>query len=164
MEGGQFMEPYRHTTVIQDRSKLDMTWLVGRIIEKCEKIDYSWFFILDDGSSIGTESPWRLVTANGIVVASEDDGHPFGLPAPVNAVDRVTNTVGHNPIRRFELREGTSDLVLHFAGDAVIEFLNLSCGYEGWRTVHGQQEIICMGGGKLAKVGGGTSGEQADRV
>jgi len=129
-----------------------MTWLVGRTLRSVEKIDYSWCFVLDDGSSIATESPWRLVAAKGIVVTSEDDGHPFGLLAPVNAVDRVTNTVGHNPINRFELREGTGDLVLHFAGDASIEFLNLSCGYEGWRTVHGQQEVICMGGGRLATV------------
>lgn len=147
------MESYSYTTV-QGGTKPDMTWLIGRTIKKVEKIDYSWFFVLDDGSSIGTESPWRLVTAQGIIVTSEDDGHPFGLPAPVNAADTVTNTVGLNPINRFELRERTSDLVLHFANDAAIEFLNLSCGYEGWRTVHGQQEVICMGGGKFAELGG----------
>jgi hypothetical protein len=154
MEGGQFMGSF-YTTIIQDRSKLDITWLVGRTIKKVEKIDYSWFFVLDDGSSIGTESPWRLITAQGIAVTSDDDGHPFGLPAPMNAVDRVTNTVGHNPIDRFELREGTNDLVLHFIGNAAIEFLNLSCGYDGWRTVHGQQQIVCLGGGRLAEVSGG---------
>ena len=49
----------------------------------------------------------------------------------MNAADRVTNTVGHNPINRFELREGTGDLVLHFAGDASIEFLIFSSGTTG---------------------------------
>jgi hypothetical protein len=132
-----------------------MSWLVGRTIKKVEKTDYTWCFVLDDGSTIGTESPWRLITAEGIVVTSEDDGHLFGLPAPVNAGDRVTTTVGHNPITRIELREGANDLLLHFATEATIEFLTLSCGYEGWRMVHGQHEVICMGGGGLADTGGG---------
>ncbi len=88
---------------IQAGTRPDMTWLVGRTIKNVEKQDYSWFFVLDDGSSIGTESPWRLITAAGIVVTSEDDGHPFGLPAPVNAADRVTTTVGHEPIDRLRV-------------------------------------------------------------
>ena len=147
------MGSYIYTTIYDD-PKPDMGWLVGRRIISVEKTDCSWFFVLDDGSSIGTESLWRLVADNKIVVTSEDHGHPFGLPAPVDAVERAMKTVGQNPISRFELRDATSDLVLHFANDASIEFLNLSCGYESWRTVHEQQEVICMGGGKLAEIRG----------
>ncbi len=145
------MGPYVYTTVIQDWSKLDMNWLVGRTIKKVEKIDYSWFFVLDDGSSIGTESPWRLSTADGIVVTSEDDGYPAGSPDAVSAVERVIKTVARSPISGFELRERTSDLVLHFACDAAIDFLSLSCMYDGWRTVHGQHEVFCLGGGRLGE-------------
>jgi hypothetical protein len=32
---------------------------------------------------------------------------------------------------------------------AYLEFLNVSCGYESWRTAHGAQVVICMGGGGL---------------
>jgi hypothetical protein len=120
--------------------------LVGRTLKEVEKKDSSWFFVLDDGS-IATESPWRLTTAEGIVVTSEDDGHPFGLPAPVNAADSVSKTVDQSPVNRFELRDRSSDLVLHFANGSTIEFLNLSSGYEGWRTDHGRQSVFCMGGG-----------------
>lgn len=141
-------------TTVQGQMKPDMTWLIGRTIKAVQKKDYSWFFYLDDGSGIGTESPWRLVTARGIVVTSEDDGHPFGLPAPVNAAERVTQTVVESPIKQFDLRDRTSDLVLHFANDAAIEFLNLSCGYEGWHTGHGHQQVICMGGGGLTEFSG----------
>jgi hypothetical protein len=147
------MDSNRYTT-IQDEPKPDMTWLIGRTIKNVEKVDYSWFFVLDDGSSIGTESPWRLVTVNGIVVTSEDHGHPFGLPVPVNAAERIIKTIAQCPVSRFELRNDTSDLVLHFVNDVLLEFLNLSCGYEGWRTVHGQQEVICMGGGGFTEIGG----------
>jgi len=147
------MDSRSHTT-IQDQPKPDMTWLIGRRIKEVEKVDYSWYFVLDDGSSIGTESPWRLASDRGIVVASGDDGHPFGLPTPMNAAERVKQTVAQSPIARFELKERTSDLVLYFANNAFIEFLNLSCGYEGWRTLHGQQEVICMGGGGFTEIAG----------
>jgi hypothetical protein len=137
--------------VFAENMKPDMTWLIGRRIKDIENKDYSWFFFLDDGSTVGTESVWRLITAKGIAVTSEDDGQPFGLPVPVNAAARVKDAVGQNPITRFELEKATSDLVLHFSNDTTIEFLNLSCGYEGWRTVHGAQEVICMGGGGLTE-------------
>lgn len=128
-----------------------MTWLLGRRVEDVEKTDYTWCFVLDDGSIVATESPWRLITAKGITVTSEDNGHPFGLPAPVNAAQRVKDAVGQIPISRFELRDKTSDLILHFSDNTAIEFLNLSCGYEGWRTTHGPQELICMGGGRVTE-------------
>ena len=72
------MESDSHTTILNERTP-HMTWLIGRTIKQVEKIDGSWCFVLDDASSIGTESPWRLVASGGIVVTSEDDGHPFGL-------------------------------------------------------------------------------------
>ena len=78
---GDGMESHSYTT-IQAQVPPDMAWLIGRTLKDVGKRDYSWFFALDDGSSISTESPWRLVIAKGIVVTSEDDGHPFELPTP----------------------------------------------------------------------------------
>jgi hypothetical protein len=135
--------------------KPDMTWLIGLRLKELEKKDYSWFFLLDDGSTISTESPWRLLTAKKIAVTSEDDGHSFGLLIPVNAASRVMEAVGLNPICSWELKEATGDLVLHFPGKTAIEFLNLSCGYDGWRTCHGTQEVFCLGGGRFAEFDGG---------
>jgi len=50
----------------------DITWLMGRHLAAVEKMDWSWFFRLDDGSLIDTGSTWRIVTPRGVVVASED--------------------------------------------------------------------------------------------
>jgi hypothetical protein len=144
------VEPYSFTTTIEEPPP-DMRWLVGRTIAKVSKDNCSWDFLLDDGSCIGTESPWRLVTADGIVVTSEDDGQPFGLGVPVGAAERVMKTVEATAIVEFEVRKGSGDLVLRFPGNVSVEFLNLSCGYEGWQTVHGQQRVICFGGGRLAE-------------
>jgi hypothetical protein len=146
------MESYSFTTIIEEPPP-DMQWLVGRKIVNAEKVDFSWFFSRDDGSSIATESPWRLITAVGIAVTSEDDGHPFGLGTPVSAADRVMSAVAGQASCGFEVRKGSGDLVVRFPGDVWIEFLNMSCGYDGWRTVHGQQELVCLGGGRLAAGG-----------
>jgi hypothetical protein len=51
-----------------------------------------------------------------------------------------------------ELRENTGDLLVRFNNGASLEFLNVSCGYESWRTVHGSQEVICKGGGRLQEL------------
>lgn len=119
-----------------------------------EKADLSWFLTFDDGSSIGTEGAWRLVTPAGVAVTSEDHGHQFGLPAPVDAGCVAKAALGDKIVERYALDERTGDLALHLGGDTTIEFLTLSSGYEGWRTVHGNQEVICMGGGRLVELGG----------
>ena len=137
-----------------DQQKPDLTWLVGRKIEKVEKENYSWCFMLDDRSCIATESPWRLTMADKIMVTSNDHGHFFGLSVPVDAATRAMQIVTGDPICSYELKKCTSDLVLYFTNGAIIELLNLSCGYEAWRTVHGAQEIICMGGGSISEITG----------
>jgi hypothetical protein len=142
------MESYSFTTIIEEPPP-DMSWLIGRTIAKVVKDNCMWSFLLDDGSCVGTDSPWRLVMADGVVVTSEDDGHPFGLGAPVSAVERVMGTVAGRAIIEFEVRKGTCDLILRLPGEVWIEFLNLSCGYEAWGTRHGEQNIVCYGGGRL---------------
>lgn len=134
---------------MQQTTNPDLTWLVGRQVTSVEKKDYSWFFSFDDGGSIATESFWRLISTQKVVVTSEDHGHQFGLPAPVDAAEVVKKEVGGKVVDQFILDEQTGDLSLHF-GDTTLQFVTTSAGYEGWRTRHGSQEIICGGGGGLA--------------
>lgn len=129
---------------------IDLNWLIGNRVKDIGKKDYTWFFVFD-GGSITTESTWRLVTAEGIKASSEDHGHKFGLPAPLDAIDETKKTVSQQTIKQYNLNARTGDLSLHFNGDCELHFLNLSSGYESWHIVHGTQEIICMGGGKLHK-------------
>jgi hypothetical protein len=126
----------------------DLTWLVGRQLKVVEKKDYSWFFTFDDGSSIATESFWRLITTDGVAVTSEDHGQQFGLPAPVDAAELAKTKIGGTTVDRFTLDEQTGDLSICFS-DKTLQFVTTSAGYEGWRTVHGSQEIVCGGGGRL---------------
>ncbi len=134
---------------MQESVKPDLTWLVGRQVSSVEKKDYSWFFGFDDGSSIATESFWRVVTARGVEVTSEDHEHQFGLPAPMNAADVVKAKIGVETVDRFTFDECTGDLSLHFGNTTTLQFVTVSCGYEGWRALHGSQQVICKGGGGL---------------
>jgi hypothetical protein len=128
---------------------VDLSWLVGRRLKSVEKKDFSWFFILDDSSTVSTESHWRLIQQR-VVLTSDDDGQLFGLTAPVNAAKRVTEVIGDKLVDRFELDECTGDLSLCFDNHATVQFITLSSGYEGWRLGHGDQQIICLGGGELS--------------
>jgi hypothetical protein len=130
--------------------RVDLTWLLGKQLVDAAKKDYSWSFIFSDGGSVVTESAWRLVTKEGIGVASEDHGHTFGLKGPVDASAHVLAATKEKKILEVRITERTSDLLVLFEQDVSLEFLNLSCGYESWRAGHGSEEVICMGGGQLA--------------
>lgn len=130
----------------------ELAWLIGRRVKIIEKVDYTWSFTFDDGSGIATDGPWRFIAEECIIVTSEDHGHPFGLGVPVDACERTKAQIGEMPVERFEVDERTGDLSLFFSNATTIQFMQLSCGYENWRTYHGAQEIICMGGGSLATV------------
>ena len=126
----------------------DITWLMGRHLAAVEKMDWSWFFRMDDGSVIATESTWRIVTPQGVVVTSEDHDQQFGLPAPVDAADVARKELGRVAVTACHLDSRTGDLSLEF-GSVSLQFLRLSGGYESWRTTHGTQDIVCTGGAKI---------------
>jgi hypothetical protein len=129
---------------------VDLTWFVGKQLIDTAKKDNLWSFVFSDGGSVVTESGWRLISKEGIGVASEDHGHTFGLKGPVDACTRVLAATKGKKILEVRIAERTSDLLVLFEQEVSLEFLNLSCGYESWRAGHGSEEVICMGGGQLA--------------
>jgi hypothetical protein len=128
---------------------LDLSWMIGRRITTVVKLDFTWRFTLDDESTVDTETFWRLVGKR-VVVTSEDDGQLFGLKEPVNAASLIQASIGSGQIEHFTLDERTGDLSLKIDGGWIIQFLTTSGGYEGWRIGHGDESIICLGGGELA--------------
>lgn len=135
-----------------DAMKVELKWIIGQRIKEMGKQDYTWFFDFDGGGSITTETTWRLVTAEGIKATSEDHGHKFGLPTPLDVIDVTKKAIGQETIKQYNVDPKTGDLLLYFDSNCELQFLNLSSGYESWHIVHGTQEIICMGGGKLQKL------------
>jgi hypothetical protein len=85
-----------------------------------------------------------------VLITSEDHDQMFGLKEPVNAAKAIQETVTGKPIMQFALDERSGDLSLVFEDGGTMQFLTTSDGYEGWRTAHGDQLVICLGGGELA--------------
>ena len=125
--------------------------LVGQTLRSVDKKDYSWFFVFADDISIVTESFWRFVREDGIVVTSEDHGHQFGLPAPVDAAQRVVAGISKKAVVvSASINRSTGDLSINFSDNCQLQFLQLSSGYESWRLYIRGNEIICNGGGDIA--------------
>jgi len=111
--------------------------LIGLQLSSVEKRDHSWIFSFEADTTVRTESLWRLMSEARIVVTSEDDGHRFGLPEPVEAA---------------AISASTGDLTIEFSGRVQLELLQTSCGYESWSLSAQGSETICTGGGDLAIV------------
>ena len=84
-------------------------------------------------SFVLTTSGWRLIGAKSIIVTSEDDGHQFGLPSPVDAEARANEALADSRIAAVEMDARTGDCVLRFADALCLEILTWSSGYETWQ-------------------------------
>ena len=125
--------------------------LVGEQLLSVEKRDYSWFFGFSGEVFLATETSWRLINDDRIVVTSEDHGHQFGLPEPVDAVSVLSSIVGRT-VERVGIDASSGDLTLEFSGRVRLQLLQMSSGYESWSLSSRGGEIICTGGGKLVQL------------
>jgi hypothetical protein len=123
--------------------------LVGRRLQSLEKRDYSWFFGFADDLSVVTESPWRLIADDRIATTSEDNGHQFGLPEPVDAAENVLRRTSGQSVTAAAIDPDTGDLSIEFSGMARIQLLQMSSGYEAWRIYAPAAEFVCTGGGDI---------------
>jgi uncharacterized protein DUF6188 len=129
---------------------VDLSWLVGRRCDAVHRDEFSWSFVFDAGA-VTTPSLWRLIESGRIRVTSEDHGHQFGLPAPLDARHDAESALRSRAIESAKIRANTGDLILEFAGDLVLELLQTSSGYEAWHLISPDgQSIVATGGGELA--------------
>lgn len=130
-----------------------MSWLAPRTFLALVRDGHEWRFRFDGDIEIVVESLWRLLKDDRLTWMSEDDGHQFGLPAPVNAAAEVNTALAGRTLERADLREGTSDLTLRFSGGDVLEFVTDSAGYEAWRAYYPGGCIVAAGSNPLTVVG-----------
>lgn len=129
----------------------DPSELVGQSLTLVRNEGMSWSFILSGGDAIFTEEPWRVVTPQGILISSLDDRERFGLPAPIDAAEAVTDALQGEMVIGASYDPRTGDLEIEISGDRKLQFLQLSSGYESWRLHLHDTEFICLGGGALAE-------------
>ena len=131
-------------------TSFDFSWMVGRHVRVSFLDPAIWYFTLDDSLSIGVECPWRLLHAGTIAVSNEDHLQQFGLPVPIDAVERANALLAGLLIQRVELREGTADLFIDFGGDYRLEIIPFSSGYESWQvSTPSGKSVVAQGGGNI---------------
>jgi hypothetical protein len=140
-------------TVNPEGTNLYSSPLVGQQLLSAEKRDDSWSFGFSGEVSLATETSWRLIDEDRLVVTSEDHGHQFGLPEPVDAA-RVLSSIVGRAVEGAEIDASSGDLTIEFSGRVRLELLQMSGGYESWRLSFRGSETICTGGGKLVHLPG----------
>ena len=106
--------------------KPNLDWLLNQRLSQVEKKDFTWFFSFENGGSVSIDSAWRLITNDGLIATSEDHGHPFGLPEPVDAGKRVMAAVQNKRVLNYSCTERVSDLIIHFENERMIWFENIA--------------------------------------
>lgn len=127
---------------------VDLSWMIGCLITNVTFHEPSrWTFSLGKDRSLSVECLWRLVTAQGTAVTSEDHNQRFGLPAPVDAASECLTLLATSLISSVCLDEMTADLALILGGDLRLEIVTTSSAYENWQ-LHDPNGANYVAGGK----------------
>src|SRR5882724_6416402 len=122
---------------------------VGQACTDIVKHPYAWQFLFGDVGGVYVECPWRIIVSNTIALSASDDGHQFGLPAPLDAQISARGLVVSKVIRSVSISE-VADLKIEFDGDTFLELFNNSSGYEAWNaSVGGSASLFALGGGEI---------------
>lgn len=131
----------------------ELDWLIGHRFELVTRREYEWVFMFDKDASIVVACLWRLVESEHVRFTSEDDGHQFGLPAPVDAAAEINTRLAGASVEGVELRQGVLDLNLQFSTGHTLQIIPDSSRYEAWNASDEKRQLIAVGGGKLAIFG-----------
>ena len=89
---------------------IDVSLLVGRRLDDVSKRDTIWVFTFSGGLGLDVQCLWRLVLAGRLKVTSEDHGHQFGLPAPVDCLTELRQRIVGTPVMAAAVRAGMVDM------------------------------------------------------
>jgi len=124
--------------LVAEQSKTDAfakeleAWFVGASARPRRGEEGQWRIEVGAEWTISTYQ-WRLVGAKSIIVTSEDDGHQFGLPAPIDAEAMAYEAVSGLRISAVSLDARTGDLAISFDNGFSLQVLTWSLGYEMWQ-------------------------------
>jgi hypothetical protein len=105
--------------------------------------DY-WVFQFGSDVVLSTQSQWRVLSQEAILLASGDDGQRYGLPNPVDAQASVRELLENRVVAKVDVDQASADLTLHFDNGTVLQIVNLSSGYEAW-TLTSERDFMMVG-------------------
>lgn len=132
---------------------VDLTWMVGRVVSEVSPVEPTfWFFRFDPDAGISVYCLWRFLENERIILTSDDHGHQFGLPAPVDVVARTKELLSGLHVTAVRLREATGDMLIDFTGNLRLEIIPTSSGYESWLLCDPSgTSYVAQGGGQICK-------------
>ena len=111
-----------------------------------------WFFLFADKVYATSFKFWRLVKDNKIEAISHDHRHQFGLPNPLDLVEKVTQLLTGKILLEIKVNKTTADLTLILSDNIRIEIFIISVGYESYDLSIEDNRYIGLGGGELGIV------------
>src|SRR5271157_1076284 len=106
----------------------ELAWLVGHRFQSLTRREFDWVLVFDKYESLVVACLWRLLEDGRIRFTSQDHGHQFGLPTPVDAATEVNRRLAGAAVEAVELRKGILDLELRFSTGHVFQIIPDSSG------------------------------------
>ena len=128
----------------------ELDWLRQHDLTTATRREFDWVFAFSGGVLLVVSCLWRLIEEGRIRLTSSDDGHQFGLPAPVDAERLLNEMLAGSRVLAVNLQDGTLDLQLKFDNGRSVEIIPDSSGYEAWTLQRLEQQYIAVGGGTLS--------------
>jgi hypothetical protein len=132
-------------------AEVDFSWMVGRRISEVSLLEpCAWRFCFGTSEYIAVFCLWRIIRDGRVIRTCQDHGHPFGLPAAVDAVQEASSLLSRTAVSAVQLREATADILVDFSADLRLEIIPDSSGYESWQVYapHGRRFVV-QGGGQI---------------
>lgn len=121
------------------------------------RLEHSWVFQFGI-AKLHIESEWRAILKGRIALSNQDDGHQFGLLAPVDVAAELNDVLVGRTIEQATIAADTSDLILRFNADIRLEVVSISAGYEAWQLNLPDSCIIGHGGAGISEARGSAPG------
>lgn len=119
--------------------------LEGLAISEIEKLPVQyWVFHFGNGVVLSTQSQWRVLSQEAILLTSEDDGQQYGLPKPIDAQARVRELLRDRIVSKVNVDQASADFSIHFDNGTILQIVNLSSGYEAW-TLESKGDYLMVG-------------------
>lgn len=133
---------------------IDKALFIGQEITKITlEESQDWLFEFNKGAIIRISTPWRIIDTKQIRQTSDDEGHIYGLPKPVNVAKNVMEMLKGKKIIEFSTDTITADIVFKFEDNLKIQTFGNSSGYEPWYMwFKNKEEYVATGEGKIYRV------------
>ena len=117
----------------------------GRTLSKIEKLppDY-WVFQFGSDVVLSTQSQWRVLSQDSILLTSEEYGQQYGLPKPVDAQAMIRELLENCVAAKVVVNQASADFTIHFGNGTILQIVNLSSGYEAW-TLTSEGDFMMVG-------------------